>query len=211
MNGKYDYKYAFKYIMIGDTGVGKSCLVLRLTDDRFKLHHELTIGVEFGSKILKLDDTQIKLQIWDTAGQEAFQSITRSYYRGIAGAVVVYDITRRKTFNNVTKWINDLKEECPDNCSIVLIGNKTDVKNSERKVSEKEGKLLAEKYNCNFIETSVKNNVNVEKAFQLITKDILTKVNSKDIIIDETNGITLPTLIIKKKPKKKLCKSCIIL
>ena len=96
------YSYLFKYIIIGDTGVGKSCLLLQFTDKRFRHDHDLTIGVEFGSRMLRLEDKEIKLQIWDTAGQESFRSITRSYYRGAAGALLVYDITRRDTFSHLS-------------------------------------------------------------------------------------------------------------
>jgi Ras-related protein Rab-2A len=98
------YAYLFKYIIIGDTGVGKSCLLLQFTDKRFQPVHDLTIGVEFGARMVQIDNRQIKLQIWDTAGQESFRSITRSYYRGAAGALLVYDITRRETFNHLTRW-----------------------------------------------------------------------------------------------------------
>ena len=96
------YSYLFKYIIIGDTGVGKSCLLLQFTDKRFRNDHDITIGVEFGSRMIQLDNKEIKLQIWDTAGQESFRSITRSYYRGAAGALLVYDITRRDTFSHLS-------------------------------------------------------------------------------------------------------------
>merc|ERR1712214_167019 len=101
------YSYLFKYIIIGDTGVGKSCLLLQFTDKRFQPVHDLTIGVEFGARMINIEGKQIKLQIWDTAGQESFRSITRSYYRGAAGALLVYDITRRDTFNHLTTWLED--------------------------------------------------------------------------------------------------------
>ena len=96
-------RYLFKYIIIGDTGVGKSCLLLQFTDKRFQPVHDLTIGVEFGARMVTIDGKQIKLQIWDTAGQESFRSITRSYYRGAAGALLVYDITRRETLNSLAR------------------------------------------------------------------------------------------------------------
>ena len=100
------YSYLFKYIVIGDTSVGKSCLLLQFLEKKFKFDHDTTIGVEFGSKIINVKDKQIKLQIWDTAGQETFKSITRSYYRGSIGVVLVYDITNRDSFNNVSKWLD---------------------------------------------------------------------------------------------------------
>ncbi|EFA79326.1 Rab GTPase [Heterostelium album PN500] len=105
------YAFLFKYIIIGDTGVGKSCLLLQFTDKRFQPVHDLTIGVEFGARMISIDNKPIKLQIWDTAGQESFRSITRSYYRGSAGALLVYDITRRETFNHLTCWLSKYKRK----------------------------------------------------------------------------------------------------
>ena len=105
-------------------GVGKSCLLLQFTDKRFQPVHDLTIGVEFGARIINIEGKQIKLQIWDTAGQEAFRSITRSYYRGAAGALLVYDITRRDTFNHLTTWLEDARQHSNSNMVIMLIGNK---------------------------------------------------------------------------------------
>jgi Ras-related protein Rab-2A len=100
------YSYLFKYIVIGDTSVGKSCLLLQFLEKKFKFDHDTTIGVEFGSKIITVKDKHIKLQIWDTAGQETFKSITRSYYRGSIGVILVYDITNRDSFNNISKWLD---------------------------------------------------------------------------------------------------------
>ena len=97
------YDYLFKYIIIGDTGVGKSCLLLQFTDSRFRNDHDLTIGVEFGAKIVNIENKSIHLQIWDTAGQESFRSITRGYYRGAAAALLTFDITRRETFISLGK------------------------------------------------------------------------------------------------------------
>jgi small GTP-binding protein len=118
------YAYLFKYIIIGDTGVGKSCLLLQFTDKRFQPVHDLTIGVEFGARMVQIDNRQIKLQIWDTAGQESFRSITRSYYRGAAGALLVYDITRRETFNHLTRWLEEARQNANQSMVIMLIGNK---------------------------------------------------------------------------------------
>ncbi|PKI71464.1 hypothetical protein CRG98_008137 [Punica granatum] len=121
------YAYLFKYIIIGDTGVGKSCLLLQFTDKRFQPVHDLTIGVEFGARMITIDSKPIKLQIWDTAGQESFRSITRSYYRGAAGALLVYDITRRETFNHLASWLEDARQHANANMTIMLIGNKCDL------------------------------------------------------------------------------------
>eukprot|EP01067_Filipodium_phascolosomae_P001874 Filipodium_phascolosomae@DN2186_c0_g1_i1.p1 len=118
------YAYLFKYIIIGDTGVGKSCLLLQFTDKRFRSDHDLTIGVEFGSRLITLQQKQIKLQIWDTAGQESFRSITRSYYRGAAGALLVYDVTRRDTFSHLSRWLEEARQNGNPDMTIMLIGNK---------------------------------------------------------------------------------------
>ena len=121
------YSYLFKYIVIGDTSVGKSCILLQFLEKKFKFDHDTTIGVEFGSKIIPVKDKQIKLQIWDTAGQETFKSITRSYYRGSIGVVLVYDITNRDSFNNVARWLDETKSYANDKVTIMLVGNKTDL------------------------------------------------------------------------------------
>ena len=142
-----------KYIIIGDTGVGKSCLLLQFTDKRFQPVHDLTIGVEFGARMVNIDQKQIKLQIWDTAGQEAFRSITRSYYRGAAGALLVYDITRRDSFNHLTRWLEEARQNSNPNMVIMLIGNKSDL-DHRRAVSYKEGEQFAEQNGLIFLEVS---------------------------------------------------------
>jgi len=139
------YAYLFKYIIIGDTGVGKSCLLLQFTDKRFQPVHDLTIGVEFGARMITIDGKQIKLQIWDTAGQESFRSITRSYYRGAAGALLVYDITRRDTFNHLTSWLEDARQHSNSNMVIMLIGNKSDLE-ARREVKREEGEAFAREH-----------------------------------------------------------------
>ena len=121
------YSYLFKYIVIGDTSVGKSCLLLQFLEKKFKFDHDTTIGVEFGSKIITVKDKHIKLQIWDTAGQETFKSITRSYYRGSIGVILVYDITNRDSFNNISKWLDETKSYANDKITVMLVANKTDL------------------------------------------------------------------------------------
>ena len=122
------YAYIFKFIIVGDSSVGKSCLLLQFTDNRFKQAHDLTIGVEFGARTLTIDKTtNIKLQIWDTAGQESFRSITRSYYRGAICSLLVYDITRRTSFQNVVRWLEEMREHAYSKMLIILVGNKKDL------------------------------------------------------------------------------------
>lgn len=185
------YAYLFKYIIIGDTGVGKSCLLLQFTDKRFQPVHDLTIGVEFGARMITIDSKQIKLQIWDTAGQEAFRSITRSYYRGAAGALLVYDITRRETFNHLTTWLEDARQHSNSNMVIMLIGNKTDL-DSRREVRREEGEAFAREHGLVFMETSAKTAANVEEAFINTAKEIYEKIQEGVFDINnEANGIKI--------------------
>eukprot|EP00616_Rhizochromulina_sp_CCMP1243_P010003 CAMPEP_0118998332 /NCGR_PEP_ID=MMETSP1173-20130426/63020_1 /TAXON_ID=1034831 /ORGANISM="Rhizochromulina marina cf, Strain CCMP1243" /LENGTH=211 /DNA_ID=CAMNT_0006949823 /DNA_START=35 /DNA_END=670 /DNA_ORIENTATION=+ len=178
------YAYLFKYIIIGDTGVGKSCLLLQFTDKRFQPVHDLTIGVEFGARMVNIDNRQIKLQIWDTAGQESFRSITRSYYRGAAGALLVYDISRRDTFNHLTRWLEEAKQNSNPNMVIMLIGNKSDL-DHRRQVTYKEGEQFAEQNGLVFLETSAKTAANVEQAFITTAEEIYGKILSG--VYDVTN------------------------
>uniref|UniRef100_A0A8D8LCK9 Ras-related protein Rab-2A n=1 Tax=Cacopsylla melanoneura TaxID=428564 RepID=A0A8D8LCK9_9HEMI len=185
------YAYLFKYIIIGDTGVGKSCLLLQFTDKRFQPVHDLTIGVEFGARMITIDGKQIKLQIWDTAGQEAFRSITRSYYRGAAGALLVYDITRRETFNHLTTWLEDARQHSNSNMVIMLIGNKSDL-DARREVKKEEGEVFAREHGLVFMETSAKLATNVEDAFINTAKEIYEKIQEGVFdITNEANGIKI--------------------
>ncbi|CEM21914.1 unnamed protein product [Vitrella brassicaformis CCMP3155] len=170
------YQYLFKYIIIGDTGVGKSCLLLQFTDKRFRADHDLTIGVEFGARLINIDGKQIKLQIWDTAGQESFRSITRSYYRGAAGALLVYDITRRDTFSHLTRWLEEVRQNANPHMTIMLIGNKCDLE--RREVSTEEGASFARQHGLIFLETSAKTAQNVEEAFIWTARKIYENIQA---------------------------------
>lgn len=183
------YAYLFKYIIIGDTGVGKSCLLLQFTDRRFTPIHDLTIGVEFGARVITVEDKQLKLQIWDTAGQESFRSITRSYYRGAAGALLVYDITRKETFDHILSWLQDARAHSNSDMSIILVGNKADLEH-RREVSRESGQTFAKEHGLLFVETSAKNNLNVEHAFLTTAESIYEKVKAGDLdLSSERHGV----------------------
>ncbi|CAL5325658.1 unnamed protein product [Camellia sinensis] len=183
------YDYLFKYIIIGDTGVGKSCLLLQFTDKRFQPVHDLTIGVEFGARMVTIDGRPIKLQIWDTAGQESFRSITRSYYRGAAGALLVYDITRRETFNHLASWLEDARQHANPNMTIMLIGNKCDLAH-RRAISKEEGEQFAKENGLLFLEASARTAQNVEEAFIRTAAKILQKIQEGVFdVSNESSGI----------------------
>jgi Ras-related protein Rab-2A len=173
------------------SGVGKSCLLLQFTDKRFQPVHDLTIGVEFGARMINVSDnsTQVKLQIWDTAGQESFRSITRSYYRGAAGALLVYDVSRRDTFAHLSRWLDEARSHAQPNMVILLIGNKNDLEH-KRAVSTEEGRAFADANDLLFMETSAKTAYNVETAFLKTADEIHAKIKAGDIdVSNESHGI----------------------
>ncbi|CCW70686.1 unnamed protein product [Phytomonas sp. Hart1] len=174
----------FKYIIIGDSGVGKSCLLLQFIDRRFEPLHDLTIGVEFGTRLVTVRGQQsVKLQIWDTAGQESFRSITRSYYRGASGALLVYDVTERSSFAHLQSWLEDARANAATAIVIMLIGNKYDLE-GERQVSREEGEAFARKNGLLFTETSAKTALNVDEAFLKTATTIYENVQAG--LIDES-------------------------
>lgn len=189
------YTYLFKFIIIGDSGSGKTSLLKQFIDKKFNYEHDITIGVEFGTKKIHVDDQTVKIHVWDTAGTEAFRSITRSYYRNCTTALLVYDINSRNTFVNLIKWVEEIRKYCNSNITIVLIGNKTDIK--RRQVSSQEGMMFAKKHGFLFFETSSKNGENVNECFTYASKTVINKINHGDIYIDDTSlGIKLGTEII---------------
>ena len=192
------HQFVFKYIIIGDSGVGKSCLLLQFTDKRFEPLHDLTIGVEFGARMVPIDGKNVKLQIWDTAGQESFRSITRSYYRGACGALLVYDVTRRETFAHLQSWLEDARNNSNTSITIMLIGNKCDLE-SKRQVSKDEGETFAREHDLVFLETSAKTAQNVDEAFLRTANMIYGKV--KDGTIDASVVSGKPSAANKPQAK----------
>lgn len=162
------YAYLLKFIIVGDEAVGKTCLLLQFTDKRYRTTHQVTVGVEFGSRTVEVSGKIIKLQCWDTAGQDRFRSIVRSYYRGAAGALLVYDITRRDSFEHVSQWLTEARANADPDLVITLVGNKCD-KVADRQVSFEEGHAFAQR-NALYLETSAVTGHMVDQAFHVTAR-----------------------------------------
>ncbi|KAL4189006.1 hypothetical protein AMTRI_Chr08g163340 [Amborella trichopoda] len=175
-----DYDYLIKLLLIGDSGVGKSCLLLRFSDDSFTTSFITTIGIDFKIRTIELDGRRIKLQIWDTAGQERFRTITTAYYRGAMGILLVYDVTDESSFNNIRNWIRNIEQHASDNVNKILVGNKADMDESKRAVPTSRGQALADEFGIKFFETSAKTNLNVEQVFFSIARDIKQRLADTD-------------------------------
>ena len=184
-----NYSYLLKYIIIGDSSVGKTNLLMKFTHNKFTDEYRATIGVEFDAKNLKIDEKIFRIQLWDTAGQENFRSITRAYYKNCVCALIIYDITKKQTFENIQYWLDDVRNESPKSALIILIGNKIDL-GSERKVSYEEGSEFAKKNGIIFMETSARTGEGVDEMFIKSVKEIEQRI--KDNFYDltsETCGI----------------------
>uniref|UniRef100_A0A0D3BHM9 Uncharacterized protein n=1 Tax=Brassica oleracea var. oleracea TaxID=109376 RepID=A0A0D3BHM9_BRAOL len=179
-----EYDYLFKIVLIGDSGVGKSNILSRFTRNEFCLESKSTIGVEFATRTTQVEGKTIKAQIWDTAGQERYRAITSAYYRGAVGALLVYDITKRQTFDNALRWLRELRDHADSNIVIMMAGNKSDL-NHLRSVAEEDGHNLAEKEGLSFLETSALEATNVEKAFQTILGEIYHIISKKALAAQE--------------------------
>lgn len=180
----------FKLIIIGDTGVGKSCLMKRVMDDEFKTEHQVTIGVEFGSYGLRIEDKVVKMQIWDTAGQESYKSVTRIFYRGAHCVFLTYDITRDETFNNLAEWHKEVKQHAAEDVMIYLVGNKAELED-QREVSFERAVEWANAtgiHKC--FETSAKTGKSVEEVFSCAGKDIFAKMMRE---MKESEGSKTPS------------------
>ncbi|KAI8879602.1 GTP-binding protein SAS1 [Backusella circina FSU 941] len=165
------YDYLIKLLLIGDSAVGKSCLLLRFSDDSFTPSFITTIGIDFKIRTIDLDGKRIKLQIWDTAGQERFRTITTAYYRGAMGILLVYDVTDDKSFGNVRNWFSNIEQHASEGVNKILIGNKCDMED-KRVISTEQGQALANELGIRFKETSAKTNIGVEEAFFDLARDI---------------------------------------
>ncbi|TIA91977.1 hypothetical protein E3P99_00832 [Wallemia hederae] len=173
--GNPHYDFLIKLLLIGDSGVGKSCLLLRFCDDAWTPSFITTIGIDFKIRTIELDGKRIKLQIWDTAGQERFRTITTAYYRGAMGILLVYDVTDERSFNNIRTWHSNVVQYASEGVNKILVGNKCDW-DEKRAISQDQGKELADSLDIKFIETSAKNNVGVEDAFFSLARDIKSRL-----------------------------------
>ena len=198
-NLKEDLK--FKIILLGDSGVGKTNLISRYISNSFDENTRATIGVEFFCKNFRINKKRtIKVEIWDTAGQERYKAITSVYYKGAKGAFIVYDITSRKTFENIDKWIGEIKERTTDDVKLIIIGNKTDL-NNEREVKSEEALIKYQDMDIPLIETSALEDTNVNEAFinliKIVYKDIARKeIEERKSISDNkiSQGIDLKSI-----------------
>jgi len=178
MNPEYDY--LFKLLLIGDSGVGKSCLLLRFADDTYTESYISTIGVDFKIRTIELEGKTVKLQIWDTAGQERFRTITSSYYRGAHGIIVVYDVTDQDTFANVKQWLSEIDRYASEGVNKLLVGNKSDLTN-KKVVEYTVAKEFADQLTIPFLETSAKSATNAEQAFMTMAKQIKDRMGSATV------------------------------
>ncbi|GMI63961.1 RAB GTPase homolog 1C [Hibiscus trionum] len=195
--------YLFKLLLIGDSGVGKSCLLLRFADDSYLESYISTIGVDFKIRTVEQDGKTIKLQIWDTAGQERFRTITSSYYRGAHGIIIVYDVTDEESFNNVKQWLIEIGRHASENVNKVLVGNKCDL-TSRKVVSYETAKAFADELGIPFLETSAKNATNVEDAFMAMTTSIKNRMASQPTM----NNAKPPEVQIRGKPVNQSSGCC---
>ena len=195
MSAKKEFMY--KILLLGDSSVGKTCICTRYSDNTFQEDHLATIGLDFKVKSVNLDGKIVKVQIWDTAGQDRFKSITKNYYKGAHGIILIYDITNRRTFDNVKNWVDIIKEEVSEKVTVILVGNKID-SNENRKVSTEEGQGIANEYGLQFYETSAKTGDNIDRAFNNLIKktvEIFGKYEEKGQKLGNN----------KKNPKKGCC------
>ncbi|CAL1612223.1 unnamed protein product [Knipowitschia caucasica] len=175
-----EYDYLFKVVLIGDSGVGKSNLLSRFTRNEFNLESKSTIGVEFATRSLQVEGKTVKAQIWDTAGQERYRAITSAYYRGAVGALLVYDIAKQLTYENAQRWLKELQDHADSNISIMLVGNKSDLRHL-RAVPTDQARGFSEANGLCFLETSALDSSNVELAFQTVLTDIFHTVSQRQM------------------------------
>ena len=205
------YKYVFKFIVVGEVGVGKTSFINQFITEEFQENYTATLGMDIASKIVEINDTKVNLIIWDTAGSEAFRSLARSYYRAVSGMFLLFDITNEKSFENVKFWLEECRNNASNDPSVILIGNKADLGKS-RKITKAEAQLFAEKNKLEYIEVSSKVYDQVLKAFLQMASRIYQKINDGKIdVFDNESGARLSEEYLKeggdiKDSKKKIAK-----
>ncbi|KAK2400651.1 ras-related protein RABA4d [Trifolium repens] len=184
--GDYNQKidYVFKVVLIGDSAVGKTQLLARFSRNQFNVDSKATIGVEFQTKTLIIDNKTVKAQIWDTAGQERYRAVTSAYYRGAVGAMLVYDMTKRQSFDHMSRWLEELRGHADTNIVIMLIGNKCDL-GTLRAVPTEDAQEFAQRENLFFMETSALESTNVETAFLTILTEIYRLISKKTLTAND--------------------------
>ena len=202
-----NYEFMFKVVLVGDSFVGKTNIMSKYLKNEFHEDSKATVGVEFGSKQFNIEGHSIKAQIWDTAGQERYKAITSAYYKGAKGAFIVYDITRKNSFESIDKWINDVTSVADKKITIVLIGNKSDLED-QRQVTKEQGEDKANKLQVAFLETSAFSGENLEKAFQMMIKEVYKKCHEEMMSegdVDIINGGEDINLAKKNNSGEKKC------
>eukprot|EP00979_Chaetoceros_neogracilis_P006927 scaffold1406_cov284-Chaetoceros_neogracile.AAC.30 len=202
-----DYDYLFKLVLIGDSGVGKSCLLLRFADDAFTESYISTIGVDFRFRTVKIDKKTVKLQIWDTAGQERFRTITSAYYRGADGIIMVYDVTSQDSFDHVNDWLKEVNRYASEGTCKLLVGNKSD-RSTEKVVTKEQAKEFADDIGVPFLETSAKSAANVEEAFLTMASELIKQRIARGGNEKETNDNGGIDLKAGEKAKEMMDKCC---
>jgi len=206
MGSHRDYDHLFKLLIIGDSGVGKSSLLVRFADNQFSGNYITTIGVDFKIRTIELNGERVKLQIWDTAGQERFRTITSTYYRGTHGVIVVYDVACGDSFANVKRWLHEINQNC-DEVTRILVGNKCEV--TDRIVLKEDAMRFANQMGIQLFETSAKENINVEEMFRAITNLVLnSKKAQRETLGDPATGrikVNDHVRPNKGRKDKKLC------
>ncbi|CAL1588303.1 unnamed protein product [Knipowitschia caucasica] len=171
-NSSEFYDIAFKVMLVGDSGVGKTCFLVRFKDGAFLAGSFIsTVGIDFRNKVMNIDGVKVKLQIWDTAGQERFRSVTHAYYRDAHALLLLYDVTNRASFDNIQAWLSEIHEYAQEDAVLMLLGNKAD-STHERVVKREDGERLAKEFGVPFMETSARSGLNVELAFTAVAKEL---------------------------------------
>lgn len=196
-----DYDYLFKLVLIGDSGVGKSCLLLRFADDAFTESYISTIGVDFRFRTVKIDNKTVKLQIWDTAGQERFRTITSAYYRGADGIIMIYDVTSQESFEHVNDWLKEVNRYASEGTCKLLVGNKSD-RVPDKVVSSETAKEFADELGIPCLETSAKSAKNVDEAFLTLAGELIKLRMAREDGNEKNDKIDLNA---KKKKNSGCC------